>query len=56
MTRTAKQMWGAAVATSPGYLIDKFLDWIEELSLSMEPAHVKELACIDVRTYARLDR
>jgi hypothetical protein len=56
MTRWAEQMRDAAVALSAGYLIDKFLDWLEELSVALVPAHVGELARAEVRTEAVLDR
>ena len=42
--KTAKQMWNAALAMSPSYLIDKFLDWVEELSIAKTPAQVNGLA------------
>lgn len=56
MIKTAEQIWNAALAMSPGYLIDRFLDWMEELSITMVPAQADRLACIEVRTEARLDR
>jgi hypothetical protein len=34
---------------SPANLIDKFLDWIEELSGAMMPAHVEALVRIEQR-------
>jgi hypothetical protein len=37
MTKMAEQMWGATVSLSPGYMIDKSLDWLEELSVAMAP-------------------
>jgi hypothetical protein len=33
IVRTAEAMWGAArLMLSPGYLIDKFLDWLDEVN------------------------
>ena len=43
------RMWGTALAMSPGNLIDKFLDWIEELSGTLLPAHVEGLVQAEVR-------
>ena len=43
------QIWRTALATRPGHLIDKFLDWMEELSITMMPVEMNELACIEVR-------
>jgi hypothetical protein len=47
--KTAEQMWGVALAMSPGNLIDKFLDWLEELSGTLLPAHVEGLTRIKER-------
>ena len=56
MIKTAEQMWDAALLMlSPGCLIDKFLDWIEELSVAMVPARTDGLACTAVRNEALLD-
>ena len=43
------QILGAALSMSPSYLIDKFLDWIEELSGTMVPAQVEVLVRIEER-------
>ena len=33
IVRTAEAAWGTAcLMLSPGYLIDRFLDWLEEVS------------------------
>lgn len=57
MIKTAEQMWGATLfMLSPGCLIDKFLDWLEELSGAMVPTHIDGLAANAVRTEALLDR
>ena len=56
ISRTAEQMWGAALLMlNPGCLIDKFLDWLEELSETLVPARIDELACNRVRAEAPLD-
>jgi hypothetical protein len=56
MIKTAGQVWDAALAMKPGYLIDKFLDWIEELSSALVSAQVHELALIEARTERLRDR
>jgi hypothetical protein len=56
MIKTAVQVWDAALATRPGHLIDKFLDWIEELSNTMVAAQPDTPALIEVRIEARRDR
>jgi hypothetical protein len=38
MIKTAKRVWGTALSMRPGSLIDKFLDWVEELSGAIVPA------------------
>ena len=43
ITKMAEQMWGAAVSLSPGHLIDKFLDWLERLSVAMTPHQLAAL-------------
>ncbi len=36
------RLWDAALLTlSPGCLIDRFLDWIEDMTAVMMPVHVK---------------
>jgi len=49
MIKTAERMWGAALSMSPARLIDKFLDWIEQLSEAMVPAQAEELVRIEAR-------
>jgi hypothetical protein len=50
ISKTAEQMWGAALLMlNPECLIDKFLDWIEELSGAMLPAQVEALVRIEER-------
>jgi hypothetical protein len=55
MIKTAVRLWHAAHATRPGHLIDKFLDWIEDLSVTMLPARVEGLVRIEIRTESRRD-
>jgi hypothetical protein len=39
------RLWGAALLTlSPVRLIDRFLDWIEDISAVILPVHVNALA------------
>ena len=56
MIKAAKQVWGAALAMRPGHLIDKVLDWVEELSTTMLAAQADRLALIEVRTEPQRDR
>jgi hypothetical protein len=56
MTRAAEQIRRAVLAMSPRYLIDRFLNWTEQLSIMMAPAQVNRLACIEARTKARPGR
>jgi len=45
MNTHAIRRWGAALLTlSPGCLIDRFLDWVEDLSAVLLPVHVNALA------------
>ena len=54
--KTAMRMWSAALAMRPGYLIDEFLDWMEETSSAIVSAQVRELALIQARTERLRDR
>jgi hypothetical protein len=58
VNQTVEQMWGAArLVLSPGHLIDKFLDWIEELSGASATAAAQgdRLMISEVRTEPLLD-
>ena len=55
MIKTAVQVWDAALAMSPGDLIDKFLDWVEELSNTMVVARSDALALIKIRSETQRD-
>jgi hypothetical protein len=47
---------GAALLTlGPGCLIDRFLDWVEDISAVLLPVHVNALAVSEVPTDARRD-
>ena len=49
-------MWGAALLLlNLGCLIDKFLDWLDELSDTLVPARIDGLACNKVRAEALHD-
>jgi hypothetical protein len=49
MNTHAIRLWGAALLTlSPGCLIDRFLDWVEDMSAVLLPAHVNTLAVREV--------
>ena len=55
MNQLAERMRGAALLMSPGHLIDKFLDRLEELRGGMALAEVNRLACNEVRTRMLFD-
>src|SRR3979411_2301374 len=55
MNQLAERMWVAALSMSPGHLVDKFLDWLEELRGAMALAEIDRLACHEVRTRVLLD-
>ena len=44
MNRLAERVWVAAFSMSPGHLVDKFLDWLEELRGAMGLAETDGLA------------
>src|SRR5439155_6824967 len=43
MNQHAERMWVAALSMSPGHLVDKFLDWLEELRGAMALAEIDRL-------------
>ena len=49
MTGMTEQLWGTVLALSPSCLIDRFLDWLEELSVSMLPAPAAAFASVEVQ-------
>ena len=55
VTRIAEEIWGEALSLSPGCLIDKFLDWLDEMNVAMVPAQIGGLAKREVRAETMLD-
>lgn len=51
----AERMRGAVLSMSSGHLIDKFLDWLEELRGAMALAEIDGLARNEVRTKVLFD-
>ena len=47
MIKIAARIRGAAVSLRPGYFIDRFLDWLEELSVVIAP---RQLAASPIAT------
>jgi hypothetical protein len=55
MNQLAERMRVAALSMSPEHLIDKFLDWLEELRGAMALAEIDRLARNEVRTKVLFD-
>ena len=55
MNQLAERMWNAALSMSPEHLVDKFLDWLEELRGAMALAETDGLARNEVRTRVLFD-
>jgi len=55
MNQLAEQMWVAALSMSPGHLVDKFLDLLEELRCAMALAEIDGLARNAARTKVLFD-
>jgi hypothetical protein len=55
MDQLAGRMGVAALSMSPGHLVEKFLDWLEELRGAMALAEIDRLACNEVRTRVLFD-
>jgi hypothetical protein len=55
MNQLAERMKVAALWMSPGHLIDKFLDWLEELRGAMALAEIDGLARNEARTKVLFD-
>ena len=55
MNRLAERMRDAALSMSPGRLIDKLLDWLEELRGAMALAEIDELARNEARARVLFD-
>ena len=55
MNQLAERMWFAARSMSPEHLVDKFLDWLEELRGAMALAEIDRLARNETRTKVLFD-
>ncbi len=55
MNQLAERMRVAALSMSPGHLIDKFLDWLEELRVAMALVEIDGLARNEARTKVLFD-
>ena len=55
MNQLAERMWVAALSMSPEHLVDKFLDWLDELRVAMALAEIDGLARNEVRTKVLFD-
>ena len=55
VNQLAERMWVAALSMSPGHLVDKFLDWLEELRGAMALAEMDGLARNEARTRVLFD-
>jgi hypothetical protein len=58
MNQTAERMRDAGLLMlSPGCLVDRFLDWVEQLGGAiMVPARAANLSCQEIRIETHLDR
>jgi hypothetical protein len=55
MNQLAERMRGAALSMSPGHLIDKLLDWLDDLRGAMLLAEIDGLARSEARSKALFD-
>jgi hypothetical protein len=55
MNQLAERTRVAALSMSPGHLVDKFLDWLDELRATMALAEIDRLARNEVRTKVLFD-
>lgn len=55
MNQLAERMRGAALSMSPEHLVDKFLDWLEELRSAMALAEIDSLARNEARNRVLFD-
>ena len=55
MNQLAERMRVAALAMSPGHMVNKFLDWLEELRVAMALDEIDSLACNEARTKVLFD-
>ena len=55
MNQLAERMWVVALSMSPGHLVDKFLDRLEELRGAMALVEIDSLARNELRTRVLFD-
>jgi hypothetical protein len=55
MNQLAERMGAAAISMSPGRLVDKFLDWLDELRVAMALAEIDRSARNEARTAVPFD-
>ncbi|WP_197520984.1 hypothetical protein [Bradyrhizobium icense] len=55
MNQLAGRIGDAALSMSPGHLVDKLLDWLEELRGAMALAEIDGLARSEARTKVLFD-
>jgi hypothetical protein len=55
MNQLAERVWVAALSMSPGHLVDKFLDWLDELRDAMALDEIDGLARNEARTKVLFD-
>ncbi len=55
MNQLAEWMWGAALSMSPENLVDKLLDWLEELRGAMALVEIDGSARNELRTKMLFD-
>ncbi len=55
MNQLAERMGAAALSMSPGRMVDKFLDWLDELRIAMELAEIDRSAGNELRVRVPFD-
>jgi hypothetical protein len=55
MNQLAERIGVAALSMHPGHLVDKFLDWLEELRGALALAEIDRLAGNELRTKVLFD-
>jgi len=55
LNQLAERTRGVALSMSPGHLVDKFLDWLDELRTAMALVEIDRLARNEVRTRVLFD-
>jgi hypothetical protein len=58
MNQTAERMRNVGLSMpSPSFLVDRFLDWVEQLGQAMMvPAQADHLSCREIRIKTHLDQ